>query len=390
MPKIARHALAALAMATLVPGMAALAQTQGQTPPAGAQAKTNPNAKTGAQSPARGASAPASKPAGRDQPVATVNGEPITKSELVSLLAQFQIPPGSEQRAYESAVDLLVNTRLLEQFLRQKAAPAAPAEVEKEIQRIKQQLEQQGTNLLSALADTSTTEDELRNKIARQLQWRTFLDGQATAAALKAYFQENLDVFSGTQVRASHILIKVDPDAPAAEKEKARQTLLGIKQEIESGKIRFPDAANKYSQDDGNVAQPSGGDLGFFPRRGQFIEPFAKAAFALKTNQISDPVETEYGLHLILVTDRKPGQAVDFEQAKNDVRVLYADDLQNRIVENQRKTAEIKVEPMPPDLFSLVRTQDAAAQAAGGASTATTPAPATKPATTPAQAGAGR
>src|SRR5262249_52179225 len=148
------------------------------------------------------------------------------------------------------------------------------------------------------------TPEEYRNRIAQRLQWRAFITNKMTDAELKAYVARNPDLFSGTQVRASHILLKVDPKAPTAEKEAVRQKLLAIKQEIESGKISFADAANKYSEDDGNVETKSGGDLGFFARRGQFIEPFTAAAFALKDKKgaVSDPIETEYGYHLIQVT----------------------------------------------------------------------------------------
>ena len=131
---------------------------------------------------------------------------------------------------------------------------------------------------------------------------------------------ENKDVFNRTQVQASHIVLRVEPDAPAAEKEKAKQKLLAIKQEIDSGKITFADAANKYSEDDGNKSSPRGGDLGYFVRRGQFNEQFTAAAFALKKGSISDPVETPFGYHLILVTDRKEGTPIDFEQNKLLIR----------------------------------------------------------------------
>jgi peptidyl-prolyl cis-trans isomerase C len=164
-----------------------------------------------------------------------------------------------------------------------------------------------------------------------------------------------MDVFSRAEVKASHILIKVDAKAKPEEKEKARQKLLAIKKEIASGKISFADAANKYSEDEGNKEQPSGGNLGFFPRKGVFIEPFAKAAFAMKEGEISDPIETEYGLHLIYVVQKKPGETVAFsEDLKPYILEAFADELQDKLKESERKTAKIEIKPMPPDLFRLI------------------------------------
>ena len=70
-------------------------------------------------------------------------------------------------------------------------------------------------------------------------------------------------------------------------------------------------------------SKAEGGDLNWFPRSGSMVEPFAAAAFALKPGQISDPVRTPFGYHLILVTGRKPGAVTKFEDVKEEVREIY-------------------------------------------------------------------
>ena len=357
-----RSRLAALASIMALPVAAAIAQTQ--------PAASKPAAPAVAT-----ATAAQTKGADLSEVVVNVNGQPVSKRELIKLLSQFQIPPGSEQRAFDSGIELLVNTKLLEQFLAKANLSVTKADVEKTISQERARLEQQGGSLEKALAETNTTVDELRAEIARSLQWRAYVTEKATDAELQDFLKKNADVFSGTLVKASHILLKVDPKATAEDKQKIQQKLAAIRQEIESKKISFADAANKYSEDDGNVAQPSGGDLGFFPRRGQFIEPFAKAAFAMKKGEISEPIETEYGQHLIFVADRKEGATLDFDKIKNDVLNQYAADLQTKIVEAERKNAKIEIKPMPADLFRLVQEGTAAPAAAGAAR--------------PAQAGAG-
>jgi parvulin-like peptidyl-prolyl isomerase len=349
-------------IASVVAGLASVADAQGPTSKAG-----NP------AGPATKAATPP-RPAILDQVLANVNGETITREELYRIFNQVGVPPGaeSEQDVYRIGLEGLVNSKLVKQYLaKQKALDVTEKEVDAEFADFEKKLKADGQDVRVALASHGITIPQVREDMKSALRWRKYLDAVATDANLKKFVASNQDVFNRTQVRASHIVVRVEPDAPAADKEKARQKLLGIKKEIDAGKITFADAANKFSEDDGNKSSPSGGDLGFFLRRGQFNEQFTTAAFALKKATVSEPVETPFGYHLILVTDRNEGTPVDFEQQKLLIRNEYASDLHERIVAAERKTAKIKVEPMPADLFPK-----APPQQPGGAPTSPGAAPA--------------
>ena len=110
--------------------------------------------------------------------------------------------------------------------------------------------------------------------------------GLASFASFGDYINPNLDI---TEVRASHILVKTRPEA------------VKIRKEIVNGDISFEDAAEKYSLCPSSV---NGGDLGYF-KRGQMVQPFSDVAFDLKVGQISDPVGTKFGWHLIKVVDKR-------------------------------------------------------------------------------------
>ena len=110
--------------------------------------------------------------------------------------------------------------------------------------------------------------------------------GLASFASFGDFINPNLDV---TEVRASHILVKTRPEA------------VKIRKEIVNGDISFDDAAEKYSLCPSSV---NGGDLGYF-KRGQMVQPFSDVAFDLKVGQISDPVGTKFGWHLIKVVDKR-------------------------------------------------------------------------------------
>ena len=346
-------------------GMGAVASTQAQQPTPKAAAPA-----PGAASAAAKIVAPVRPPIpGLNQPVATVNGEVITKGDLVNFLSHFQLPPESTQQVYADAIDTLVNTRLVSQFLNRLRIAVDEKAINDEIAQVEKQLKTDGTSLPAALMENNQTLDDYKKDIATRQRWVNYVKQKATDAELKKFVESHKDLFNGTQVRASHIMLKVDPKATPADKDKVRQKLLGIKKDVESGKLSFAEAANKNSEDPANEAG-AGGDLGYFGLNSGFVEEFANAAFATEKGRISDPVETNYGYHLIQVTDRKEGKPIDVAQQKPFIQHMYATELQKQVLEFERKSAKIDVKPMPADLFPP-------------AAPATTPAPASGTAPAP-------
>ena len=162
-----------------------------------------------------------------------------------------------------------------------------------------------------------------------------------TDEQLRQYYQANKDVFDRVEVRVSHIVIRVGPAAPPAERAAARDRLRALRAEILAGRIDFADAAKKYSQ---CPSARQGGDLGFILRKGMLPdEPFCKAAFALKPGEVSDVVEADFGVHLIRATGRKPGVASTFEKCVEDVRESFTDDFRTELVAKLRKQAQIRI-----------------------------------------------
>lgn len=304
-----------------------------------------------------------------EQVLATVNKEAITRGELVNLLSQYQIPVGKDEQAqvYKDGIDTLINQHLVNQFLARQNLPVSEAKIDDSVAMLEKQLKQNGTDLPTEMRMSGKSMAELRKEFAARLRWVEYVSRKGTDAELQRFVAAHKDLFNGTQVRASHILLRTEPTTTAAEKETLRQKLLGIKKDIQAGKLTFAEAANKYSEDTGNT-EGAGGDLGFFTLNSGFIEEFANPAFALKKGEMSEPVESPYGMHLILVTDRKEGTPLDFVQNKPYVTQVYAADLQKTLLTAQRKDAKIDLMPMPGDLFPSVPAANPAA---------TTPAPKT-------------
>jgi len=105
----------------------------------------------------------------------------------------------------------------------------------------------------------------------------------------------------------------------------------------------FADQAGKMSP---CRSTAEGGELIWFPRARSMVEPFAAAAFALKPGQMSEPIQTPFGYHLILVTGRKPGAPTKFEDVKDEVREMFCQQLRDNLVAQLRPKAKIVITPV--------------------------------------------
>jgi peptidyl-prolyl cis-trans isomerase C len=208
------------------------------------------------------------------------------------------------------------------------------------------------------------TEEELKEQITAQLRWEKFVSSQSPDDKLKAYFEQNIETFDGSMVRARHILLAPKDEAGKAEATKQlRELKAAIEAEVGAALAKLPadtdnltrqkqrerlldQAFAKAAQEKSSCdSKRDGGDLNWFPRAGTMVEPFSKAAFALKPYQISDVVVTEFGYHLIMVTARKPGQPTKFEDVKDAVKEVYGSKLREAVTTQMRARAKIEIAP---------------------------------------------
>jgi len=152
-------------------------------------------------------------------------------------------------------------------------------------------------------------------------------------ADVKGYYDQNSGRLSGKEERrASHILINAHKDMAAADRQKAKDRALSLLAQVKKSPESFADVARKNSQDTGSA--PSGGDLDFFGQ-GAMVKPFEDAAFAMKKGEISELVESDFGFHIIKVTDMKAPKQKSFEELRPGIEA----DLRQQ--QAQRKFAEV-------------------------------------------------
>lgn len=295
---------------------------------------------------------------------AKVNGQEIPEVAVYRALRQF--PQEEREIARKEILNHLIENYIIDQYLNALKMTAEPAEVDKLIDELKAELVKGKVDYQKQLEQMMLTEAEFRIEVAAQMKWDKFLKQQGTDAELKKLFDASPDVFDGSTVRARHILMT--PGTDAAKVEEAKKTLLAIKQTVEAEAKKAADAtagdavkkeearvkradelfaayAGKYST---CPSKKNGGDLSFFPRVGAMVEPFAKAAFGLKPFDMSDVVQTEFGLHLIMCTAKKAGTPRKFEDVKEDVRGVYAVRLREAVVAQMKPQAKVEVMAVAP------------------------------------------
>jgi peptidyl-prolyl cis-trans isomerase C len=293
------------------------------------------------------AQSPGAEPKAAESKVAAVvNGETITLADVETVLQMrgplpVELPAAKRRQLQYEALGLLMDNVLMEQFLRKSGPRIDEAEVNKRLTELEQSIKKAGKTLTDYYKESKQTETQVRQALLQMLQWETYARARLNDVDIKRYYDENKDFFDGVTVRASHILLRIARTSADAERQANRQKLLAIRQEIISGQVDFAAAAKKYSQ---CPSAAEGGDIGSFPRKMVVDESFAKAAFALAVGQVSDVVATDFGLHLIKVTERKAGdKPSEFEKIKDVVRDFCIEELRQVILAQQRTAAKIEV-----------------------------------------------
>jgi peptidyl-prolyl cis-trans isomerase C len=262
--------------------------------------------------------------------VAKVDGKAVTGQDVQRqedmLVQQLQSYADSAQIAAmkpnlrKQATDNAINRILLEGAIKKLGIKAEKKTVDERVDYFRKNfVSDEAYN--ADLAKRGMTADQLRSEIEVGMEAEDLFNRRTanlkpvTDQEVRSFYDNNEERFvQPERVRASHILLTVnkdDTDAVRAQKKAEAQRILG---ELKKG-ADFADAARKYS---GCPSKEQGGDLGYF-ERGRMVPEFEKAAFALRTGQMSGVVETPFGYHIIKVTDHTSANTVPFEKAKPQI-----------------------------------------------------------------------
>ncbi|AWM38957.1 Foldase protein PrsA precursor [Gemmata obscuriglobus] len=287
----------------------------------------------------------AQPPAANPNLAATVNGEQITLAEVDALLkTTLPLTPLTAAQKRQMRVEVLadmVDDVLLRQFLRKNGPKVDPAEIDAQLKAFGEKLKAEGKTLADFYRETGQTEAQVKEAWTTAMQLTGYVKSNATEEQLKAYFAANKDHFDRVEVKVRHVVLRAGKSASPAERAAAKEKLEAIRADIAGGKLDFADAAKKHSH---CPSGPAGGDIGVIYRKGGIVdEAFAKAAFALKPGELSGVVETDFGYHLIQVTERKPGTPTTYDKSATDVLDTYSDEFRADLIAKLRKQGQIQI-----------------------------------------------
>jgi peptidyl-prolyl cis-trans isomerase C len=262
---------------------------------------------------------------------AVVNGTVISKSDLDKEIARteqrikgmgYTLDESKRAEMQQQVLDELIGAELLFQESHAKGITVDKATVTTRMEDLKKKFPSD-TEFKAMLTNVNMTEDAIRAKMGQVMAIEQLIEKQVaskvtvTDAEMKSFYDGNPTSFAmPAQVRARHILIKVEKDADEAAKKAARAKIDKLLAQAKKKGGDFAELATKNSEDTGSAVK--GGDLGFFGKE-QMVAPFAEAAFALKAGEISAVVETPFGFHIIKCEEIKPASTVPFETAKERI-----------------------------------------------------------------------
>lgn len=318
------------------------------------------------------AQTPSPVPSSAPAVAATVNGTTISETAVQRFIEQRGVPPEKRAQARAIILDYLIDNVLIDQYLQQLQVTVDPKDVDKKVQDGRAELKLTAPeDWAKWLQRMQMTDAEVKQEATADMRWHKYVYGVATDKVLHEFFDGNKEIFDGTQVHARHIFL-APPSKDAAACDKAVADLRACKQQIEqkvaAGLQKLPAETTALQREEARrqllldefataareksmcPSKEEGGDLHFFPRVGDNVEEFSKAAFALKLFEISDVVQTPFGYHLILVTDRTKPHEVSFDDpnVKNTVLQVYGDRLREAMVKQARQKSRIEITPVKP------------------------------------------
>jgi peptidyl-prolyl cis-trans isomerase C len=280
---------------------------------------------------------------------ATVNGSVIPKQTLEREVRLFtdrmvrqgrQVPDVQVPVLRNEILDSLIDQELLYQDSQKQHMQVDKKAVNDKYDEIKKRFKTE-QEFKDAIAKMGVTEAEIRSQLKKGLAIDELLkakvvkDVQVTEAEAKKYYDAHTDQFKqAEQVKASHILVKVAPDASDEKKAEAKKKIEEVQGKLKKGED-FATVAKESSE---GPSKSRGGDLGFF-QRGQMDKAFEEVAFALEPGTVSDVVETRFGYHIIKVDEKKPETTRSFSEEKDKIEQFL----------KQQKTRE-KIEAYLEDL----------------------------------------
>jgi hypothetical protein len=255
-------------------------------------------------------------------------------------------------------------------FLERNELASSPERVTAELELLDKKLREQGSSLEAYCEKSGIRRAALERHLRWELSWNRYVTRRVTDDSLKRFYELYPAEFDGRRRRLAHIVLVWGDSTAEAENVKPAgedsllpppptpwprplragaseriQTLEQVRRRIVAGELTFAEAAARHSQ---GASAADGGDLGWTLRTGPLSEAVSQAAFRLKMGEISLPIVSPHGVHLLAVLDEEPGQR-SYEQVKEQVKQVAIRELWQALLQQEAPRLSIEFRPPGPD-----------------------------------------
>ena len=292
-------------------------------------------------------------------PVARIDGEEIGEHEFNEIVRERteqmpgQLPPQMVERFKEQSISFVIDKHLVDEVLAGEDIEVTEEDLDEALEDLKARMGDDAGQFEQQLQQMGMTEDDLRENMRQDVELEKYLatqnDLEVSEDEIREFYDDNQQNFvEEEQVEARHILIEVDEDADDDAEAEALSRAEEIYQDAVDG-ADFGELARERSE--GPTAE-RGGDLGTFAR-GAMVEPFSDAAFDdLEVGEISEPVRTQFGFHVIEKTDHIEGGEVDFDDARDDIEMQLTHQNRQEAFQSflEGLKADVEIEEIPENI----------------------------------------
>ncbi len=303
--------------------------------------------------------------------LAFVQGQSITMAEVRFLLSQVRpattgqraaldqwlsqrsadeaepVPVTIPEEVVSAAVSQWIERLVVLSFLEREQLAVPRTQVEADLKSWDDRLRELGTSLEAYRLSSGISYESLLRFRQWELSWQSYLDRRITEESLQKYFAQFRPEFDGTRKRVAHVVLVIPAEDPTRAKTREEQDelrraaqakLTEIRQRIGDGGLTFSEAAAEYSQ---GTSAAQGGDLGWILREGPLSEAISKEAFQLAVGEISQPILSPHGVHLVTVLEESPG-SIGYEQVIEQVKTSAIQKLWQMIL--TQETGNLSIE----------------------------------------------
>ena len=279
-----------------------------------------------------------------DPVAARVGDQTITLSQVSAFFrdtfSDREFDPALEKELRARSLQQLVDQHLVLIHLENAGFLATEDQVNLELDRLREQLRSVEMTLEQHLEQQAISISALRFNLRWQISWERYLDRWLTPENLELHFQKNRARLAGAERRVAHLLLRLDQDASPEAVAAAIQKANTLRDQIQTGALKWADAAREHSI---GQTKDDNGDIGWIRRDGPMPRVFGEAVYELEQGEISSPVHSPFGVHLIQWLEERGG-ALRWYDAREETQQDAIQFLFEQLVQKPLPDASKKVE----------------------------------------------